>query len=64
MFVNLCYSVVVSLVCFVLVEYMEVVMEPNTMSDRIKVFLDDPQWPKHIKDPSLKQIKRQTSSNI
>ena len=41
--------------------YMEVVLEPNTVSDRIKVYLDDPQWPKHIKDPHLKQIKRQTS---
>ena len=30
---------------------MEVVMEPNTMSDRIMVYLDDPQWPEHIKDP-------------
>ena len=34
------------------------------MSDRIKAFLDDPQWPKHITDPKLKQSKRQTSSNI
>ena len=31
------------------------------MSDRIKVFLDDPQWPEHIKDLEVKQIKRQTS---
>ena len=30
---------------------MEVVMEPNTMSERIMTYLDDPQWPKHIKDP-------------
>ena len=37
---------------------MEVVREPNTVSDRIKVFLNDPQWPEHIKDPQLKQIKR------
>ena len=43
---------------------MEVVPMPNTVSDRIKVFLDDPQWPKHIKDPQLKQIKWQTSLNI
>jgi hypothetical protein len=40
---------------------MEVVPEPNTMSDCIKAFLDNPQWPGHIKDPQLKQIKRQTS---
>ena len=43
---------------------MEVVPEPNTMSDRIKAFLDDLQWPEHIKDPQLKQIKRRTSLNI
>ena len=43
---------------------MEVVLEPNTMSDRIKAFLDDPQWPEHIKDPQPNQIKRQNSSNI
>ena len=30
---------------------MEVVMEPNTMSDHIMVYLEDPQWPEHIKDP-------------
>ena len=34
------------------------------MSDHIKAFIDAPQWPKHIKHPQLKQIKRQTSSNI
>ena len=33
---------------FVLV-YMVVVPELNTMSDCMKAFLDDPQWPKHIK---------------
>ena len=38
--------------------YMEVVLKSNTVSDCIKAFLDDPQWPKHIKDPQLKQIKR------
>jgi hypothetical protein len=27
------------------------------VSDGIKVFLDDPQWLEHIKDPQLKQIK-------
>ena len=27
---------------------MEVVPKPNTMSDRIKAFLDDPQRPEHI----------------
>ena len=43
---------------------MEVVPEPNTMSDHIKASLDDPQRPKHIKDPQLKQIKRWTSLNI
>ena len=48
---------------FVLV-YMNVVMEPNTVSDRIKTFLDDPRWPEHIKDPRLKQIKSRTSLNI
>ena len=37
---------------------MEVILEPNTVSDCIKAFLDDPLWPKHIKDPQLKQIKR------
>ena len=30
---------------------MEIVMEPNTTSDHIKKYLDDPQWSKHIKDP-------------
>ena len=30
---------------------MEVVMEPNTMSERIMSYLNDPQWPEHIKDP-------------
>ena len=43
---------------------MEVIAEPNTVSDHIKAFLDDPQWPKHMKDPQLKQIKRRMSSNI
>ena len=37
---------------------MEVVLEPNIVSDRIKAFLDDPRWPEHIKDPQLEQIKR------
>ena len=36
---------------------MEVVYEPNIVGDYIKVFLDNPHWPKHIKDPELKQIK-------
>jgi hypothetical protein len=35
--------------------YMEVVPEPSTVSDYIKVFFDDPQWPKHIKDPQTKR---------
>ena len=43
---------------------MAVVPEPNIVIDHIKAFLDDPQWPEHIEDPQLKQIKRQTSSNI
>ena len=43
---------------------MGVIPEPNTVSDCIKAFFDDPQWPKHIKDPLLKKIKRQTSLNI
>ena len=43
---------------------MEVVSEPNIMSDHIKVFIDNPQRPEHTKDPQLKQIKRRTSSNI
>ena len=30
-------------------------MEPNTMSDRIKTYLDDPQWSEHIKDPSIQE---------
>ena len=54
----------VASVLFMLVVYMEVVLEPNIVSDRIKTFIDDPQWPKHIKDPQLKQIKRRTSSNM
>ena len=47
-----------------LVVYMEVVPEPNSVSGSIKAFLDDPQWPEHIKDPQLRQIKRQFSLNI
>ena len=43
---------------------MEVVPKPNTMSDRIKAFLDDPHSPEHIKNPPLKQINKRTSSNI
>ena len=30
---------------------MEVVLKPNIVSDRIKAFLDDPQWPEYMKDP-------------
>ena len=41
---------------------MKVVPEPNIVSDRIKAFLDD--WPEHIKDHRVKQIKQRTSSNI
>ena len=51
----------VTSVFFVLVVHTKVVAEPNTMSDCIKAFLDDPQWPEHIEDPELKQIKRQIS---
>ena len=40
---------------------MKVLLELRTMSDHIKAFLGDSQWPKHIKDPQLKQIKRRTS---
>ena len=39
---------------FVLVVHMEVVPEPITVSDRVKASLDDPQWPEHTKEPSLK----------
>ena len=42
---------------------MEVVPEPNIVSDHIKAFLDDPQWSEHIRDLPLKQINRQHSSN-
>ena len=38
-------------VLFVLLVYMEVVTERNNVSDGIKAYLDDPQWPEHIKDP-------------
>lgn len=62
MFTELCCSV--SNVLFVLVVYVQVIPEPNIASDYIKGFLDDPQWPKHIKDPQQKQNKRQTFSNI
>ena len=44
--------------------YTEVVLEPNIAGDCRKAFLDDPQWPEHINDPQLKQIKRRTSSNM
>ena len=30
---------------------MEIVTEPNNVSDRIKEYPDDPQWLDHIKDP-------------
>ena len=43
---------------------MEVVPEPNIVSDRTKAFLDDPQWPEYIKDHELKQIKRKQIPNI
>ena len=43
---------------------MEVVPEPDIVSDRMKAFLDDPQRPEFINDLQLKQIKRRTSSTI
>ena len=49
---------------FVLVVYMKVIWEPNIVSDCMKAFVDDPQWPEHIEDPSLKQIHRQTYFSI
>ena len=30
---------------------MEVVTESNNVSDHKKLYLDDPQWPEHMKDP-------------
>jgi hypothetical protein len=42
MFTGFCCIIVVSLVCYFVLVYMEVVPEPITMSDRIKTFLDDP----------------------
>ena len=38
----------------ILVLVVYVVLEPNIVSDCINAFLDDPQWPKHIIDPSTK----------
>ena len=49
---------------FAFVMYTKVVPEPNTGSDRMNAFLDDPKWPEHIIDPQLKQIKKKTSSDI
>ena len=43
---------------------MEVVPKPNIVSDHIVTFLDDSHRSEHVKDPQLKQIKRQTSSTI
>ena len=37
---------------------MEIVSEPNNVSDHMKVFFDDHPWPEHIQDLQLKQIKR------
>ena len=42
MFTEFCYSVLVSLVRFFVLVYMEVVPEPITMSEDIKTYLDDP----------------------
>ena len=33
---------------------MEVGLEPNIVSDRIKAFLDDPHWSEHIENLQLK----------
>ena len=43
---------------------MEIVTQPNNVSDRIKAYLDDPQWLEHIKDPRKEKIKWQSSSDI
>ena len=43
---------------------MEVVLESNIASDRIRAFFNGSLWHEHIKDPQLKQINMQTSSNI
>ena len=43
---------------------MEVVPEPNIVSARIRRFVMILKWPEHIKEPTLKKIKRKTSSNI
>ena len=56
------YHIWCSVLCVLV--YMEVILEPNIVSDFTKAFLDDPQWHEHIKDPQLEQIKSQTSSNI
>ena len=37
--------------------YMEVVTEPNNVSDRIKAYLDNPQWLEHTKDPQRKKSR-------
>ena len=37
---------------------MEVVTEPNNVRNHIKAYVDNPQWPEHIKDPQEKKIKR------
>ena len=55
---HVCSMYDVTSVLFVLVVYMEVVLEPSIVSDRLKTFLDDPQWPERIKNHQLKQIKR------
>ena len=62
MFTEFCCCVTSML--YVLVVYMEVVLEPNIVSDCIKSFHDDPQWHEHIKYPQPKQVERRTSSNI
>jgi hypothetical protein len=62
LFMTLCCSI--TSMFFVLVVYTKVVMESNTMSDRIKAFLDDFQWPEHMKDHQLKQIRRRMSSML
>ena len=49
---------------FVLVVYMEVVLEPNIVSNHIKVFLDVPQWHGHIKDSQLKHLITLASDDL
>jgi hypothetical protein len=40
---------------------MEVIREPNTVSDHIKTFLDDHEWPEHVKDPQLTEANQEAN---